>query len=211
MNPSFLDVQMRQHATRLKQDVGLDSDQACSFATSICKDFRPLVTLARERFAEASAIPLPARYEEVLGFQLFSDFCNSLRKVPPGVVRARVLAQNYVCFVYLPEFLFREARKLSRPGTTLHKSTEYLTNNRLRAFRNAVAHANWQYRDDFTGLIFYARARKGAGTDPSPTCGKPTAEEPMQRFEVTDEELGFWQALARCTGYVLLEELRHAK
>jgi hypothetical protein len=73
-------------------------------------------------------------------------------------------------------------------GSTAKKCCRFLTDNPVRAFRNAVAYANWRYLSDFSGLEYWAR--KGAeGT------------EPMVRFEVLQQDLSFWQALARCTAY----------
>jgi hypothetical protein len=76
------------------------------------------------------------------------------------------------------------------PSTsTTRRCCRFLTDNPIRAFRNALAHANWRYKDDFSGLHFWARK----GSDPN---------EPLSEFEVSQLELGFWQALARCISYV---------
>lgn len=48
----------------------------------------------------------------------------------------------------------------------------------MRAFRNAVAHANWHYLPDFSGLEFWTRN----GAEPT---------EPMARFEVSQNHLDF--------------------
>jgi len=68
----------------------------------------------------------------------------------------------------------------------------------IRAFRNAIAHANWKYKGDFSGIIFWAR--KGNQKN-----------ESLTKWEVNQEDLNFWQALSRCTGYVVLTELRDHK
>ena len=62
------------------------------------------------------------------------------------------------------------------------------SDNPVRAFRNAIAHANWKYLSDYSGLEYWARK----SSDPS---------EPLSRFEVSQSDLSFWQALARCTAY----------
>jgi hypothetical protein len=51
-----------------------------------------------------------------------------------------------------------------------------------------VAHSNWNYLPDFSGLEFWANK----GNDPN--------EQPSE-FVVLQEELSYWQALARCTAY----------
>ena len=112
----------------------------------------------------------------------------------PGVVRAQVIYQNYVCFVYLGEACFRALRQIAPSGSNAKKCCKFLTDNPIRAFRNAIAHANWDYNDDFSGIIYWARK----GSDPS---------EPMSRFEVAQHDLQFWQALARTVGYVTYTHL----
>lgn len=47
---------------------------------------------------------------------------------------------------------------------------------------------NWRYLPDFSGLEYWARKE-----------AEPT--EPMGRFEVSQQDLSFWQALAHCTAY----------
>jgi hypothetical protein len=116
------------------------------------------------------------------------DLVHETSKPHPVVVRAQVVCQNYICFVYLGESCFNVLKKELPPGSAAKKCCRFLTDNPIRAFRNAVAHANWRYLPDFTGLEYWAR--KGA---------EPT--EPMVRFEVSQQALSFWQALARCTAY----------
>jgi hypothetical protein len=122
-----------------------------------------------------------------MGFQGFMDHVVNTGG-PPVVVRAQVVYQNYICFVYLGESCFNVLKKELPPDSTARKCCRFLTDNPVRAFRNAVAHANWRYLSDFSGLEFWAR--KGAD-----------ATDPMVRFEVSQQDLGFWQSLARCTGY----------
>jgi len=111
----------------------------------------------------------------------------------PGLTRAQVIAQNYISFVYLGDACFKTIRKCAPTGSVTKRCCRFLTDNPVRAFRNAVAHANWKYKSDFSGLIFWSRK----GNDPT--------EEPS-RFEVSQVDLGFWQALARCVAYVAYTE-----
>jgi hypothetical protein len=107
---------------------------------------------------------------------------------PSGSRRAQVITQNYICFVYLGEACFKALKKEVQAETATQRCCKYLTDNPVRAFRNAIAHSNWCYLPDFSGLEFWARK----GADP--------AERPT-RFEVRQQELDFWQSLARCTAY----------
>jgi hypothetical protein len=65
-------------------------------------------------------------------------------------------------------------------GTVVKQSRRFLTDNPVRAFRNAVAHGNWQHKPDFCGLAFWARR----GDDPM---------EALTEFEVSQNELNVWQ------------------
>lgn len=116
------------------------------------------------------------------------DLVRGATEPHPVVVRAQVVYQNYICFVYLGESCFNVLKKELPSGSTAKKCCKFLTDNPVRAFRNAMAHANWRYLPDFSGLEYWARK----GTEPT---------EPMVRFEVSQQDLCFWQALARCTAY----------
>ena len=112
----------------------------------------------------------------------------------PFVVRAQVLIQNYMCFVYLPGFFFHVLSKKAASGSVARRCATFLTDDQIRYFRNAVAHANWSYREDFGALAYWSR--KGSSRD-----------DPLFKFEVTNEELEFWQALSRCVAYAALSNL----
>ncbi|MCM2358949.1 MAG: hypothetical protein NDI77_12425 [Geobacteraceae bacterium] len=115
------------------------------------------------------------------------DFANSIQG-NPYVTRAQVITQNYICFVYLGDALFKHLKAVLPPPLVTGRCCRFLLNNPIRAFRNAVAHSNWRYKRDFSGLEFWAR--KGSGPD-----------EPLERFEVLQDELTYWQSLSRCVGY----------
>ena len=72
-------------------------------------------------------------------------------------------------------------------GTATSLCCEFLLSEPLRRFRNAFAHGNWRYLQDFSGLEFWAHAK-----------GTRTTEV---RSEVLQLELDFWQTLSRCTAY----------
>lgn len=184
----LLDQQMTQWASRLRDDLNIEAADANQIATSIVRDVSNIPDdVVREIHANAS-VPLQARLDELTGFQDFMDSIHFGAAPRPSFVRAQVVYQNYVSFVYLGDACFNILRKNLAPGCTAKKCMKFLTDNPIRAFRNAIAHANWSYLDDFSGLQYWAR--KGAAAD-----------EPMVRFDVTQIELGFWQSLARCDGY----------
>lgn len=182
-----LDVQMQQWGSRLRDDLGIPAVPSNTLATAIADEVRSLDPESKAAVVDSSPVPLRCRLDELAAFQRFMDETSSVRR-EPHTVRAQVVVQNYICFVYLGESCFLALRRGSPAGSTLRRCCEFLTDNPVRSFRNAVAHGNWRYNRDFSGLVFWAR--KGSGRD-----------EPLVESEVSQLELDFWQSLARCTAY----------
>lgn len=193
MSYERLDEQMRAFSPALLAEVRLDPDEAGRVATLIAAEVRFLDQPSKNSVLEASPVPLAARLEELVAFQAWMDLASGAQN--PAVVRAQVIVQNYVCFVYLGEACFRALRKASKAGSLTRRCCEFLTDNPVRAFRNAVAHSNWTYKPDFSGLMYWAR--KGESKD-----------EPMVPFEVTQAQLAFWQALSRTVAYAAYTSLQ---
>ena len=183
-----LDKQMQQWSTRLRDDLRIGLPESNQLATTITKEVASLSEDAKEQVRAASQIPLKIRIEELKAFQGWMDLVHVTSDPDPVVVRAQVVYQNYICFVYLGESCFNVLKKELPPGSATKKCCKFLTDNSVRAFRNALAHANWRYLPDFSGLEYWAH--KSAETT-----------GPMVRFEVSQQDLSFWQALARCTAY----------
>jgi hypothetical protein len=188
-----LDAQLAQWSDRLVRDLKIAEDESRKLATNISSEVRFLPKTAKDEVAVASPIPVADRLQELHAFQGWMD---TVRHSPqsPYVTRAQVLTQNYICFLYLPESCFRALSKVAPSGSVTRKCAQFLTNNPIRAFRNGIAHANWTYREDFKAIVYWAR--KG-----------DTPSEAMQRFEVTQDELSFWQALSRCVAYAAFSNL----
>lgn len=186
----ILDMQMEIWSARLVSEVGIAPPIAACLASTIAREVRALDPPAQDQLQDAHGVTLLDRLDELTAFQGFMDLARQLPP-DPRISRAQVLVQNYVCFVYLGESYFKLLRKLMPTGTATRKCCTYLTDNPVRAFRNAVAHASWRYKADFSGLEFWAR--KGAGPD-----------DPIVRWETSQEDLSFWQALARCVAYALV-------
>jgi hypothetical protein len=194
MNP--LDQQLRQWATRLRDDLKIAPPASNELASTIVQELRGLDQLTLRSLRSDSPVPFEQRLDEVQAFQAWMDLAHGAQH--PAVVRAQVITQNYVCFVYLSEAWFKRLLKVAPPDSTTKKCCRFLTDKKVRAFRNAVAHANWRYNATFSGLEFWAHK----GADP---------KEPMEHFEVTQNDLNFWQALARCTAYASFEAVRSAE
>lgn len=183
---------MAAHSKCLTAEVGLSAEQSQKLATYIASEIRFLPAAAKRLILSESPVPLHDRLTELRGFQGWMDFTQSIEN--PFVTRAKVITQNYICFVYLPEGCFSVVRRHAPIGSSARKCAQFLTNNPVRAFRNAIAHSNWKYRNDFDGLVYWART----GDD---------RHGPMTKFEVDSQKLAFWQSLSRCVAYVIYENL----
>lgn len=188
-----LDAQMARFSDRLINAVKLSPEMAEKLATSVAADVRFLSPEQKLAIKGSSPVPLGDRLSELQAFQGWMDLANRAKN-NPYVTRAQVLTQNYVCFVYLPEGCFRALAKSCPNGSATKKCAKFLIDNPVRAFRNAIAHANWKYRLDFEAIVFWARK----GSDP---------DEPLEQFEVENGELSFWQALSRCVAYASYSNL----
>lgn len=185
-----LDEQMQRWSSRLRDDLNIGPPESNRLATTIATEVAALPNTVKVRIRESSPIPLDARTEELVAFQAYVDMVHQSGQPRPSVIRAQVVYQNYVCFVYLNEACFNILRKELPAASSARKCCKFLTDNPVRAFRNALAHANWRYLPDFSGLEFWSR--KGADFT-----------EAMVRFEVLQADLSFWQAIARCTAYAV--------
>ena len=182
-----LDAQMQQWSTRLRDDLKINSPDCNQLATKIAAEVQMLNDSVKREIEAASPVSIRDRLDELIAFQNWMD---TVRNLPqhPSIVRAQVITQNYICFVYLGESCFRLLKKYTPPGSATKKTCSYLTNNPIRAFRNAMAHANWRYKDDYSGIEYWARK----GDNPT---------EPMTHWNVDQQELSFWQSLARTVAY----------
>jgi hypothetical protein len=156
--------------TWIVAEVKVDADDSRQLATRIAADVRFLPLEAKREIAVASPVAVKARLEELAAFQIWMDI-SAKSKSSPIVVRAQVVTQNYICFVYLPEACFSVLAKHAPTRSATRKCARFLCDDRIRAFRNAVAHANWSYRNDLQALIYWARKRADK-------------DEPLTRFEV---------------------------
>jgi hypothetical protein len=190
----YLDEQMMAWSKRLIAELKIKEEDTQKLATTIASEVRWLSMKAKREIIEASPVDIKHRYEELLAFQNWTDIVHRSEK-HPAVVRAQVIVQNYICFVYLNESCFNILRKHLPSGSASKKCCNFLVDNPVRSFRNAIAHSNWCYKDDFSGVRYWAR--KGADPD-----------EPLNEFEVNQDDLSFWQAIARCTAYAAYENLK---
>jgi hypothetical protein len=189
-----LDTQLHAFASLLTQEVGLTPEESAKVATTVAADVRFLPADAKARIALASPVPLRVRFDEMIAFQTFMDLVN--RAPPqPAVTRAQVIAQNYICFVYLKDACFEVLAGEVSPKSVTKRCATFLSTGVVRDFRNAFSHANWQYTTDFSGLKCWVRR------DPRDATG------PMREFAVSQEQLNFWQCLSRGVAYAAFQQL----
>lgn len=193
-NWDFLDNQMKEWATFFLNDVKISKEKTNRISSNIAEEISQIQTKSKKEIMAliSNPIPIQKRLEELEAFQGWMDLIHNSKS--PLIVRAQVIVQNYICFVYLGDFCFKPIRKFLEDGGVAKKCCNYLINNPIRAFRNALAHSNWKYSDDFSGITFYAH--KG-----DQKTGK------MEEWIVSQKDLAFWQALARCTAYTVLLSL----
>jgi hypothetical protein len=147
-----LDRQLAFFKDRLLTEVGLTLFQAENVATLIANEIRALPAEAKEEIKAASPVPLSARLDELHGFQSWKDFVASCKKGHPGITRADVIVQNYVCFVYLKDACFEVVARCAPSDSVVARLAAFLSRGSIRDFRNAFSHANWSYNADFSGL-----------------------------------------------------------
>jgi hypothetical protein len=191
---STIDQQMKSYSPFLRDQLRISPPDSNAVATTIAQEIRSLPKEVIQRLLSGDTVLLSDRLDELAAFQSFMDIAQA-NPGHPGLVRAQVITQNYIAFVYLGDACFKALKQGMASGSVTKRCCKFLTDNPVRAFRNAVAHANWKYKPDFSGLVFWARK----GSEPS---------EPMTRFEVSQNDLGFWQMLARCVAYVAYSEAR---
>ncbi len=181
------DSQLYQFKNRLIKDVKIPEQNVDKVASLISSEIMKNKNSLLKKMEDVTPISIQTRIEELSSFQVMMDTLNNM--VPrPEIARSQVVTQNYICFVYLKDTLFDVLKQNAENGSTLKKCTNFLLNNPVRAFRNSIAHGNWKYKADFSGLEFWAHKAS-------------IADEPMTKFEVSQEELNFWQTLARCVAY----------
>ena len=187
---SHLDEQLACFSPKLRDDIRVPQEDVNQLASAMHRD---CVTLGVDTIRIAlrdDRIPLRQRHDELVAFQAWMDWAGSVSS-NPAISRAQVITQLYIPFVYMRDTMFDAVRRIAPSGSTLKKVTKSLCDGDVRALRNAVAHGNWTYCDDFSGIRFWA----AKGSDPAD----------LEDFTMKQRDMAFWQKLARCAGYVIIE------
>jgi hypothetical protein len=183
------DLKMREWRGLLIGSVGISSEASDHLATTIYRDI--IASDPADIFSLSDAISHAERFNELALF-LNCIAERHLWKANALMNRAMLNLSNYMCFVYLGDACFVRLRKALPSVSTAGRCCRYLTDNPIRAFRNAIAHGNWRVSE---GVIHYW-ARKGESSN-----------APLSEFSVTENDREFWFFLAVCTGKSALAAL----
>ncbi len=189
-----LNRQLAAFRERLRETVGLSHEESLKVATHVAADIRFLSPDAKAEIVNASPVPISARLDELVAFQSWMDDVRSKRS-DPATIRAQVIVQNYVCFVYLKDSCFEIVAKCADNRSVAARCASFLSTGTVRDFRNAFSHANWKYNAAFTGLECWILE------------DTRNRSSPLRRFDVSQSDLGFWQALARGVAYAIYLQL----
>jgi hypothetical protein len=124
-----------------------------SLATTVFEEVSRLPPSTLAEIRSATPVSLDARLDELLAFQGFMESPAN----DPFSERAKVIVQNYICFVYLGDACFRILAEKAPYNSAVRACSKFLVQRDVRWFRNAVAHGNWKYNDDYSGLLYWAR------------------------------------------------------
>ena len=154
------DQQLKHFSNRLKNDVKIEEKYIDSICSTIYQELSLLSFEDLSKIENASPVDLEIRVEELKAFNMMMNRMNNTKlRQFPELVRSQIIVQNYIAFVYLKDNCFEVAKKVSPTGSLTKRICKFLLNNPVRAFRNSIAHGNWQYTGDFSGLKYFAHIR----------------------------------------------------
>ncbi len=152
----------------------------CQLATTVHSEFLGLSEVSVNQLRLEVPVP-PERYvEELQAFQAWMDVAHSNRS-NPVVVRAQVMTELYVSFVWLRDSLMEPAKSRFAPDSVFAQVQHFLASGKRKTLRNAIAHGRWCYQAGFGGLECWD-GRNGSS---------------LTRTVISADELDLWQTLSR--------------
>ena len=129
-------------------------------ATLVHAEVAALPEVRMNQIRQQILIP-PERYvEEMTAFQAWTSLSDALGR-DPVVVRARVMTELYVSFVWLRDALMAPVAGATPANGTVAVVERFLKSGRRRLLRNAIAHGRWCYLAQFDGLEIWAEPSRG--------------------------------------------------
>lgn len=166
----------------------LPNDVWHCLATTIYSEITSFAETATNRLRRSVPIP-PERYvEELKAFEAWMTISHA-NADNPAIVRAQVMTELYVAFVWLRDSLMEPIAKEVTDDSAFATIERFLREGRRRNLRNAIAHGRWCYLPDFSGLECWDQPSRGT---------------PNPRFEISQTELDAWQLLSRGTAIAAL-------
>ena len=183
---TVLDEKLSSFSTRLRDDLGITPPDSNALASAIRSELYAADIASLPTLASDSPLALRDRFHELHRLLSWMDQSHGSQDQ-----YGQFVALNYFCFVYLGQACFTVLRKELPSQSISRKCCTFLTDNPVRAFRNALAHGNWRFLLDGSAVDFWARK----GSDPA---------EPVTRFRFTWEDLHFSQYLAIATAHAVM-------
>ena len=121
---------MRSFAPYLRDQFGITPPQSNHLASEIADEIQKLPREELNSVAGADPVGAQARLDELKGFQMFMDIVHAVEP-HPAVIRAQVVNQNYICFVYLGDACFKALRKAAPSGSVTRKCCQFLIDNQF--------------------------------------------------------------------------------
>lgn len=185
----IFDRELASYKPKLHDDLGLNPLSSGCLATQVHKEVSSLLIESKRIIIDSSPVSPRDRLHQIEQSIAFNAACSpEVFSSVPGVAYAHTITLCYISVVYLSETLFDAVYRALGAGASGKKCAKYLRSNPIRAFRNALAHGNWQFRGDGSAIEFWARK----GSDRT---------EPMVKWEVSQLDLVFWYSLSRAVGY----------
>ena len=120
-----IDKQMRAWSNKLIAKLKIKEEETQKLASTISSEIRWLSKEAKSEIKASSPIDIKNRHEELLAFQNWMDIVHTSEN-HPAVIRAQVIVQNYICFVYLNESCFNVLRKHVSSGGACKKCCNFV-------------------------------------------------------------------------------------
>lgn len=200
---SVLDRRISRFEERLAREVGISPpDAARSLATAVHTELEELGDDFLDSIKDSSPLSPGMRLSLFHEYKLWrteiepSVQCPASDLPPENVKRSFgtvviLLPHLYFGFVFPGDSVFEVLSDHTRLGSAAHRCSTFLRSSERRAFRNAIAHGNWNLDWEAQNLKYFARIHKSSSD--------------FAEFTVSIADVRFWLELSQlCTWIPLL-------
>ncbi len=186
---------LARHEIRLIAEIGIPIQKTKSISTEIAIEVIEIKKILLDVLNNMYVVNINYRMNELYALDKVL-YDKELILKNKNLYRILLNYQNYILFVYLKDTLFDVLKEVTNPNSITKKIAKYLTDGKVRYFRNSIAHGNYKLLDDSSGMEYWAE--------------KDSKKQlPLSHFQVTIDELQFWidlsKTLAITTYLTLLE------